>query len=597
MANVLEDKNVRLNFPRRLQIASKAYLLLAEPTLKKRLRMFRSWASGFYDEGKHPYHTVNLIGRGVDTVVPFLVEGDPRFLVETKITNYRPWGYITQLAINYYLEKLKIAEKALIPAALNSMFGAGIVRTCLTHSGNIRLEEGGIIKQGVPSVSVIDDANYIGDPSAKRRADFKMEGDVYRLPTKYAKDFFAGKDKFGNEIADYIKPDGKIIQDYSPEDIAKYNYNRARFGIQDYTTFIDLYLYDENVIVTIMPEGKKAKILRTVAWKGPEGGPYDYLGYKYMSESSIPLPPAWAWYDLDTTMNIVFDKGREQAENQKKVLAYEDAAKEDAERVTRTGNMGSVRVNNIGSLKEIEYGGMSDSNLAWMAFAEAEFTKQGGNPDVLGGRGAQAPTLGQEQLVFSNATRIIRSFSNRFDAFTKSIVKKFAWDFWFNPLSYVPVLRDLPGYGQLPAVFSSVDRVGDFQDFIYKLIPYSMQRENPDVKYQKMMGFAMQWILPTMQIAMSQGAQIDIPLLSRILSEYAGFDNFNQFYKSAVPHELESVPYTMLPMKEGPKNGSKSPGQGNDFFGATDASRTANMNQQQNRAGGLSSPPNQRGGL
>ena len=99
------------------------------------------------------------------------------------------------------------------------------------------------------------------------------------------------------------------------------------------------------------------------------------------------------------------------------------------------------------------------------------------------------------------------------------------------------------------------------------------------------------------QQASAQGAQIDIPLLSRILSEYAGFDNFNQFYKSAVPHELESVPYTMLPMKDGPKHGSKSPGQGNDFFGATDASRTANMNQQHHRAGGTSSPPNQRGGL
>ena len=307
MADVLEEKNIRLSYPRRLQKASKAWLLLAEPTLKKRLKMFRSWASGYYDDKAHPYHTINLTGRGVDTVVPFLVEGNPRFLVETKITNYRPWGYITQLAINYYLDKLNIAERALIPAALNSMFGAGIVRTCLTHSGNIRLEEGGIIKQGVPSVSVIDDANYIGDPSAKRRCDFRIEGDVYRLPTRYAQDFFAGKDKYGNEIADYIKPDGKIIQDYSPEEIAKYNNDRAKFGVQDHTTFIDLYLSDENIIVTIMPESKKAKILRTVDWKGPEGGPYDYLGYKYMSESPIPLPPAWAWYDLDTTMNIVFD--------------------------------------------------------------------------------------------------------------------------------------------------------------------------------------------------------------------------------------------------------------------------------------------------
>jgi len=592
MANILEEQNKKLSFPRRLQKAQKSWKIITEPTLKKRLKMFNSWASGYYEDRAYPYHTINLIGRGVDTTVPFLVEGNPRFLVTTKVANYRPWAYITQLAINYYLDSFNIAEKALIPAALNSMFGAGIVRTMLTHSGNIRLEEGGSIKTGKPSVVVIDDANYIGDPAAKRRVDFTMEGDIYRLPTKYAQEFFAGKDKFGNEIADYIKPDGKLIQDYSPEDIAKYNQDRAKFGIYDQTTFMDIYLYDENIIVTIMPEGKKAKILREVEWKGPEGGPYDYLGYKWMSESPIPLPPAWAWHDLDVTMNRVFDKSREQAENQKTVLAYEDAAKDDVERIVNTPNLGSVRVNNIGSLKEVEYNGMSEANLAWMEFAEREFTKQGGNPDILGGRNAQAPTLGQEQMLFNNATRIIRNFLNRFDAFTTSIVKKFVWDYMYNPLSYTPVIREIPGYGSMPAVYSSADRVGEFNDFIYDLIPFSMQRESPEVKYQKMLGFGVQWLIPTMQLAMAQGAQIDIPLLTRIIAEYGGFENFNQFYKTGVPHEMESVPYTMMPMRNSPQNASRSPGQMNDFFGASPMSRLANLNQQQNRAGGQSSPPN-----
>ena len=586
MADVLSEHNVKLSFPRRLQKAQKSWHILNEPMLKHRHKMFMSWASGYYDERGHPFHTINLIGRGVDTVVPFLVEGNPRFLVETPVNNYRPYAYITQLAINYYLEGLDVAEKALIPAALNSMFGAGIVRTCLTHSGNIRLEEGGELKQGVPSVTVIDDANYIGDPAAKRRVDFRLEGDVYRLPTVYAKQFFAGKDKFGNEIADYIKPDGKIIQDYSPEDIAKFNYDRAKFGISDQTTFMDIFLADENTIVTIMPEGKKAKILREVEWKGPDGGPYDYLGYKYMSESPIPLPPAWAWHDLDATMNSVFDKSREQAENQKKILAYEDVAEEDAKRIVNTPNLGSVRVNNIGSMKEIDYGGMNEANMAWMQFAENEFTKQGGNPDVLGGRGAQSKTLGQEQLIFNNATRIIRSFVNRFDNFTSSIVKKFSWDFWHNPLSYTPVLREIPGYGRMPAVFSSADKVGKFDDFMYKLVPFSMQRESPETKYQKMMQYSLQWIIPTFQMAQSQGAQIDIPLLSRIMAEYAGFENFNQYYKTAVPHELDSVPYSVMPMM----GQQKSPGQGNDSFGATTGSKTANMNQQQNRMGTQPSP-------
>jgi len=594
MADLLTEANKKLKFSRRLQLVAKSWQRIAKPMLAHRQQMFKSWAAGYYSEGKSPYHTVNLLGRGVDTIVPFLVEGNPRFMVESRAGNYKRWAYITQLAINYYLSKINLAERVLIPAATNSMFGAAITRTCLTHSGNLRLEEGGIIKQGVPSVSLIDDANYIGDPAAKRRADFQLEGDVYRLPTKYAKEFFAGIDQFGNQIADYIQPDGKLIQEYSPEEIAKTNFDRAKLGLRDSTTFIDLYLYDENVIITIMPEGKKSKILRTVEWKGPEGGPYDYLGYKFMPENTIPLPPAWSWHDLDTTMNIMFDKSREQAENQKKILAYESPAEEDAKRVVNTPNMGSVRVDNIQALKEIEYGGMSEQNLAWMAFAEQEFTKQGGNPDVMGGRGAQAPTLGQEQMIFSNATRIVRNFSSRFDSFVTSITKKLAWDFWFNPMSYVPVLRDIQGFGQLPAVFDDAGKVGDFYDFMFKLTPYSMQRESPDIKYQKMMQFMTAWILPTMNFAAQQGSMLDISTATRIMSEYLGFENFNQWYRSAIPHELSNVPYQMQPAEGVGRTGnkvSKSPGQTSDAFGASTGSKLANSNAQQLRAGGQSSPP------
>jgi len=592
----LKTQSKKLKFPRRLQLICKAWRRLQEPVLKHRQKLIQAYAAGYYTPGFHPFHTINLIGRGVDSIVPFLVEGDPKFMVETKIANFRHWAYVTQLAINHYIEHLKLAENVLIPAAVASMFGAAITRTMLTHSGNIRLEEGGVIKTGVPSVTVIDEANYIGDPAAKRRADFTLEGDIYRLPTDYAKDFFAGKDKWGNQIADYITPDGKMIQDYSPEEITKHNFDRSRLGLRDYTTFIDLYLYDENVIVTIMPEGKKAKILRTIEWTGPEGGPYDYLGYRFLPETPTPLPPAWSWHDLDVTMNILFDKAREQAENQKKILAYESAAEGDAKRITQTSNMGTVRVDNIQSLKEIEYGGVNPSNLQWMAFAEAEFTKQGGNPDVLGGRGVQAPTLGQEQLVFNNATRIIRNMASRFDSFVTSIVKKLAWDFWYNPLTYVPVLRDIYGYGQMPAVFSNSRKVGEFNDFVFKLIPYSMQRESPEIKYQKLMSFMTSWVLPSMSMAAQQGAVVDVPTATRILAEYAGLDNFNQIYETAVPHELAQFPYTMQPIRTPASAGKiKKSAQTNDQFGATEISRLANLEQQQRRAGGQPSPPHYEG--
>jgi hypothetical protein len=274
---------------------------------------------------------------------------------------------------------------------------------------------------------------------------------------------------------------------------------------------------------------------------------------------------------------------KQQAEAQKDVLAYEDRAEEDVQRIMDTPGTGTVRVNHIDGIKPISFNGANPLNYQWIEYIESQFTKQGAAPDVLGGRGSQSQTLGQEQMVFNNATRLVGTMYSRFASVTESILKKLAWAFWTNPTSYVPVLKEIPGVGQLPVVFSDQKKVGDFYDFAYKITPYSTQRDIPEVKYQKLMQFMLQWIIPTMQMAEQQGTQLDITTVSEILGNYIGLDSMNQWYKNAVPTQLDMAQYTM------------SSGQGNDSMGATTASQTGNLMQQQARAGGQSSPNQQTG--
>lgn len=587
----LNDYEGTKSLPSRLQMLVRAWQELNKTPLKHRKKMLLNWASGYFKEGYSRNHPFNLIDRGVSTIVPFLIEGNPRILVETAIPNVRPWAYTTQLAINFFIEKLNLAENVFIPAAINSMFGAAITRTSFYYDRLISLDDE-VIKVGTPWVELIDDSNYIGDPSAKRRCDFTFEGDIYVLPTEYAKDFFAGKDKYGNQIADYITSDGKLTQKFSPKEIWQPNFDRTRLSLREYTTFIDIYLRDENTIITIMPEGKKSKILREEEWDGPPGGPYDYLGYKFFPDSSLALPPAWSWNDVDITMNILAEKMQEQAEAQKDLVAYSAEASEDMDKLSKAPNLGTVKVADVNAMQKISFGGVNPVNFQWVGYIEEQFTKQGGNPDVLGGRGAQAPTLGQEQLIYSNATRIVNNMYTRWQAFVSSVVKKLAWAFWTDPTVYVPVIKEIPGAGELPAIFSQAEKVGDFYDFIFKIVPYSTQRNSPEVRYQKLMQFLSQWILPTMQLAAAQGQQIDFNLVSKILADYAGIESFNQWYKSAIPEGLQgtSVDYKMLPIgdqkRKSPGQVGKSPGQTNDTFGVLESSREANKNQQQKRTGG-----------
>ena len=570
-------------FEERLQILSRAWQLKWRDPTEHTHKLLKSYASGFFDVRAARSHPINLIDRGVSTMVPFLVEGTPKLLVESRVPNLRPTARRTQLALNYLTtKKMKLAEDVFIPAATMSMFGGVAVRTFQEYDRIVSLDDEEI-KLGTPKVSLIDTADYIGDPAAKTRSDFVIEGDMYRLPTEYAKDIF--------DHPDDIMASGKLVTQYSAEQITSGNFKWSQLNLRDYSVFQDIYIRDERIIVTIMPFGQKPVRLRTIEYEGPGDGPYDYLGYKFFPGCPIPIPPAWAWHDLDVTMNVMARTAREQAESQKNIIVSSPTAKESAKKILNAANMDVIVANNPKDVQTISVGGVNQENYVWMSFAENEFTKTGGNPDVLGGRGAQAPTLGQEQLVYKNATRITGNMYNRFENFMTSVITKLAYYVWTDPAVYIPVIDKIPGLGEIPVVFSQADKVGDFYDFVFDLKPYSSQRTAPELMYQKLMQFMGSWVLPTAQIAAAQGAQIDIPTATQIMADYAGFDNFNQFYKTVIPNEPGNVDFTMMPNQgasQRPKAG-KAAGQQNDKFGATEQSRAANSAQasQRNESQGI----------
>ena len=575
----LKGKDARLNFVKRLQRMAKAWQKLADAPMRHSNKLWQSVASGYYDSGYARTHTINLVDRGVNTMVPFMVEGTPKVMVGTKIPEYAPWAYTTRLALNHWLSQEKFAERVLIPAARNSLIEpCAITRTSIIHHRNYERQEG-VYKLGAPHVEVIDFSNYIGDPSAKRRESFIIEGDIYRLPTDYAKEFF------GPKYADLIVSDGELLEDFSPESILHANFNKDALCIRDFTTLIDLYLYDEGVIVTILPDGKSTKIINTIEWDGPDGGPYDVLAYKHIAENPIPLPPAWAWHDMDVTMNLLVEKMRQQAEAQKRVIAVQSSA--DADKLREVPNNGIVTFEDLQGIQQLDFGGVTPDNYNWVSFVESEFSRTGGNADILGGRSAQAPTLGQEQLLYNNAARIVGSMYNRFQDFSTSVIKKLAWAFWIEPTTYVPVIKEVSGLGSIPVVFADKTKVGEFYDFTFDIVPYSSQREAPEAKFNKIMMFMSQWLMPTIQMAMAQGAQLDFNKINEMMAMYLGLDNFNEWYKTAIPGGLEQlVDYKMLP--------TESTGL-SDAFGASPASRTINSQQQQSRAGGQPSPNNRTG--
>lgn len=555
----------------RLQQLIKAVDSLKEPMLKHRFKMLAAWASGYFDKGYSRNHMINFMDRGVSTVTSFLVSGNPKMSVTTKIPRLRSWAKVLELATNFWIEqKLNLAKNVLKPMVVEAQFGPTASRVFNKFDRLIDYNDESI-QVAEPYVAIIDLESYIFDPSAKNREYFAFEGDRYKLPTKYAKEFFTGKDVNGKDLEDWIAPDSKLMENFSVKEIVRPDMDPSKLSDVDYTTFVDLYLRNERTIITIMPEGKKPVILREIEWDGPEEGPYDVLQFKSFPGSAFGVPPAWSWHDLDLAINILAEKMRQQAEGQKDVVIYQGDAEEDFRKAAQAPNMGGISVRDINLFKQFSLGGVNEDNYKWFQLLGIEFTKQGANPDILGGRGADAPTLGQEQLIYSNATRTINNMYTTFQDYMVSMIRKLIRQFYDNPLEYVPVVLDVPGIGSLPKIYSDVDKVGEFYDFIFDIVPFSTQRKGPELKGRDMMQMATQWILPTLQMAMQQGAQFDIPTFTGILADLLGIDNLSQYYKTAIPKETDSVNYLMTDQK------SK---QGNDSLGAQEWSRQINSDRQ-----------------
>jgi hypothetical protein len=572
--SLLTEKNVRKSFTERIQEGAKIWSRSSQDRYEKANRMVNSWVSGYFQRGvTSKAHTMNLVDRALGILVPYLAMSNPRVDCEARISQLKPWAYTTELAMNHLLEEIKFSKTVLRPAIFNSMFSAGIVKTGMMKEYETEYM-GNHLDVGQPYAMVVDDEDYIGDVSADTREDFEMEGNYYVMPTELAKQFF------GSKHADHISPSFKLHGENSIKDIVKNNVNANDYHTLRYwTKFMDVYIPDEGVILTLLGDYNTGyhKILRTTKYDGPEDGPYDFLGYKFAMKQPMPIPPAWGWIDMDTAMNVLINKMRHQAEREKTVLAYQGEGAEDAERVAETTDGMTCRVDDIGAMKEINLGGTNPQNYDWVSYIETQFSIQGGNLYQLGGRGQQANTLGQEQMLMTNASRIVDDMVNSVYDFTQSVMKKFAWYIWNDPMIQIPLIKRVEGAGSVEVIFDKYAQEGDFYDFNFKIRPYSMQRFNPSIQGQKLMQFLSAWVLPVAGMAAQQGVQLNIDAATTKIAEYLQLD-IDDIWQSSVPQDGGQVGVGPYQPTQGQVK-QKGFGQSDDRFGASDASRAGNSTQ------------------
>jgi hypothetical protein len=582
MANKLrKERNVKDSFPVRLQKAVVSWDQYTEPTRKLRRKMHQQYASGWFENKAGESQPMNLIDRFVNIVCPYLVSQNPRVLIDPKrgINASRSFARTLELALEHLFDEIELSAYTLRPAVLNSMFSMGITKTGIMADSQVEIF-GYLHDVGQPFCDSIDYDDYVGDFRARNKQEMEIEGNRFCVPMEYVRD--SGLFKNYDNLS-YVKEYN--AEQTSPEEIAKKHMVpfEHRNELRKKVWLTDLWIPDEGIIVTIPPEGQGNKIMRVVEYDGPEDGPYDLLTYHHFPNSVIPIPPIYNVLNLNNIINRLVTKMNHQASREKKVMLYELSGAEDAETIRNTPDGFTAGVKNVDAFKEVEFGGVAETNFPFVQFLEQQYSIQGGNLYTIGGRESQAETLGQEQMLQANASKQLQDMVLQVHRFTRSITKKLAWYLWSDPYIQIPVIKEL-GEFKLKVEYTPDVREGDFFDYGFDIEPYSMSMMSPETRFQRLMQLVGQVVLPTAQIAATQGSMLNVSELVNECARFLDVRNIDKWWMTGIPQETQMNPYM-------PEQGAPKSGQGDGRFSSSDndGSNMNNMLQHMNRTAGESS--------
>lgn len=588
----LSRRDVRKRFPVRIQDNAEQWYLDTKPMRDIIIKMLEHYTGGWFagdagvwrgGAGFSAQQPLNLIDRGVQIIGPYLAGGPPKVMVDAKrgLASNRPFARTLELALEHLFREIKFHANTLRPAIFNSMFSLGITKTGVMKAKEVEIY-GHRHDVGQPYCDNIYFDDYRADPLARNREENEMEGHQYVLEEEFVKT----SGLYRNH--DHLKPDNEAYNDSTrPQKVSKnrthgqgrYEQLRKRVRLQDF------WIPDENIIITIPLRGQGNRIMRTVEWDGPEGGPFDVLGYRYFPESILCIPPVFTWLGYNNIINTLVAKMNDQAKRERKVLAYDLGSSQDAKYISQTPDGSTVGVKNIDGVKDFEIGGVSETNFQFVQYMEQQYSIAGGNLYTVGGRETGAETLGQEQMLQANASKALEDMVQQVHQFTKSIIEKLAWFMWSDPLINLPVIKRVAGY-EIETEFSQETKEGDFYDFGFDIEPYSMSRMNPEIRYQRLMQLISQVVLPLVPISATQGSQLNVDELVKEAARFLDVRNMDRWWSPAIPQEDQMNPYQ-------PMQGTKKPksGQADGRFSAGDgtASNMSNLSEQQSRAGGQSS--------
>lgn len=501
---------------------------------------------------------LNTIATIAGIILPNLVGTDVRCKITAKKQGLTSFAKKFELRINQVLKEMRFGH-TMLDGCISALFGAGFFKTIIEAQPFNHDFENWLQDPGMPFVDTIHVDDWVFDPDCKKLSAASWQGHGFMVNYEDALESETyDADELGRARNNYLDMLGRL----RASEISK---GHPHYGDEytDYVRMIEIYMARENMIVTLpgVPS-QTTKFLDEKEHDGPEGGPYNELGFHRPPENPLPVPPMNHLSDLHDVINSLVRKIKRDAEEAKTFVAasqaggYKDA---DAVRRVRHGEM--VSVADVNQLKEITIGNSDRATYDALAQVRELQNWAAGNPEAIGGLKADAKTLGQDEMQLMQAN--IRLYSMQKETLTveKRIIEKIAWHIWEDRTSDSELELLLPSGGRVRLNWEATHRDGEFRDYPLDIEPYIAQSDNPIQQYRRTMELIRNAIVPLAPYMAEQGVTINVQGLIQSLGEKLDLHDMHRWF-SVAELELGQNTGQVRPPQGGlgEGGGSRSPG-------------------------------------
>lgn len=501
----------------------------------------RYYVGDKYGEDGNDYKTpLNLFRLGIDIYARSLAAQNPQVTALTFDRSIKAKALYLEAALNNLLRELELSY-TVREAVKSALFMMGVVKVGICSSDEASVK-GWSYEAGQPYAENVLFDDFLCDMTARRAGEWDWCGNRYRVPYEFvmeSNDF----DKEGLKAIPH--PSGSSFSEDTVDDERSHVLSQGSGPLkEEYREHIelwDLWLPNDQLLITLPVEGNGPP-LKVIEWDGPRNGPFHCLTFGEVPGNLMPAPPTMSWIDAHELTNRLFCKLGRQAERAKTLtLASGGAvANKDAERVTDAEDGQVLRVDDPSSVKEVQYGKIDPSNLAFTMQLKDLFSYIAGNIDSLGGLSPQADTLGQEKMIRGQSSQLMEEMSDRVITFVTGIVRDLAYYVYTDPVSEVPLSIRIPGYtNDVNVTWKPKHREQPFHKFNLRIEPFSMQAKSPASRLQTILTIVSQVIMPFAPQMQQQGKEVDVEALLEVVSKYADAPEVADFVRNtAIPLAL-----------------------------------------------------------